>query len=87
MAESEQNQGITALNDFCDYLTLERRVSVYTVRNYRSAVESFVTWIAGHKHWQGDFSAIVLECTIRHFLGAFSQSLPFSFDLLLLVPL
>lgn len=59
MLKSESTQSIAALDDFCDYLTLERRVSAYTVRNYRLAVNGFVSWMAEHKGWQGDFSTIV----------------------------
>ena len=47
------------LNDFCDYLTLERRVSKYTVRNYRAAVENFVDWMTQRGKWQGEFSTVV----------------------------
>ena len=33
---------IPNLEKFCDHLAHERRVSDYTVRNYRAAVENFV---------------------------------------------
>lgn len=58
MSESKPVQSLTLLNDFCDYLTLERRVSKYTVRNYRAAVENFVDWMTQRGKWQGDFSAV-----------------------------
>ena len=58
MAEAEPTQSIPALNDFCDHLALERRVSVYTVRNYRAAVENFVDWMQGRGKWHGDFAAV-----------------------------
>ena len=52
-------QNLPFLNEFCDYLTLERRVSKYTVRNYRAAVENFVVWMTRHGKWQGKFSTVV----------------------------
>ncbi|MGK0309302.1 MAG: integrase/recombinase XerC [Lentimonas sp.] len=55
------------LDDFCDYLTLERRVSKYTVRNYRAAVENFVTWMTQCGKWQGDFS-VVSPLDVRSYL-------------------
>ncbi len=61
MVKSEQFQSIPALSNFHDYLALERRVSAYTVRNYCSAVENFVKWLAGHERWQGDFSVVVSQ--------------------------
>ncbi len=58
MAESKPTQSIPALNDFCDHLALERRVSAYTVRNYRAAVGSFVAWMEARGQWTDDFSAV-----------------------------
>ncbi len=55
------------LNDFCDYLTLERRVSKYTVRNYRKAVENFVDWMTQHGRWQGEFSTVI-QLDVRSYL-------------------
>ena len=37
---------IPNLDKFCEYLMHERRVSDYTVRNYRAAVENFVVFDA-----------------------------------------
>ena len=59
MTDSEPIQSLTLLNDFCDHLTLERRVSKYTVRNYRAAVENFVNWMTQRGKWQDDFSTVV----------------------------
>lgn len=59
MTEANSMQSIAPLDDFCDYLILERRVSKYTVRNYRAAVENFVTWMGRHGKWQGSFSTVV----------------------------
>ena len=58
MAESKSFPSIPQLNDFCDHLALERRVSAYTVRNYRAAVENFVAWMEGRGKWRGDFAAV-----------------------------
>lgn len=60
-------QRIRVLDDFCDYLTLERRVSKYTVRNYRAAVENFVDWMAQRGQWQGEFST-VNQLNVRSYL-------------------
>jgi integrase/recombinase XerC len=67
MAESKPTPSIPSLNDFCDHLALERRVSAYTVRNYRAAVENFVSWMQGRGQWHGDFAA-VRPLDVRSFL-------------------
>ncbi len=67
MAESESHPSLPGLNDFCDHLALERRVSAYTVRNYRSSVENFVAWMEGRGKWSGDFAA-VRPLDVRSFL-------------------
>jgi integrase/recombinase XerC len=67
MPDSEQQVSIPLLEQFCDYLALQRRVSVYTVRNYRAAVENFVTWMEGRGKWTGDFTA-VRPIEVRSFL-------------------
>ena len=58
---------IPHLDQFCDHLALERRVSAYTVRNYRAAVENFVTWMEAAGKWTGDFAA-VRALHVRSFL-------------------
>lgn len=58
---------IPHLDQFCDHLALERRVSAYTVRNYRAAVENFVAWMEGAGKWTGDFAA-VRALHVRSFL-------------------
>ena len=58
---------IPHLIDFCDYLALERRVSKYTVRNYRAAVENFVDWMRDAGKWEADFGA-VRPSHVRSFL-------------------
>jgi integrase/recombinase XerC len=58
---------IPYLNEFCDHLALERRVSEYTVRNYRAAVENFVAWMCDAGKWQEDFGA-VRPVHVRSFL-------------------
>lgn len=58
---------IPHLNEFCDHLALERRVSEYTVRNYRAAVENFVDWMREAGKWQEAFGA-VRPVNVRSFL-------------------
>ena len=49
---------IPPLDAFCSHLALERRVSDYTVRNYRAAVEHFVGWLEAAGKWSGDFGTV-----------------------------
>lgn len=49
---------IPYLDKFCDHLSHERRVSEYTVRNYRSAVENFVRHLKEAGKWKEDFAAV-----------------------------
>ncbi len=43
---------------FCAHLALERRVSKYTVRNYRQAIERFTKWLDQQGKWGGDFNRV-----------------------------
>ena len=43
---------------FIDYLALERRLSDYTVRNYRTALLNFFSWNRDVGHWSGDITKI-----------------------------
>jgi integrase/recombinase XerC len=67
MPESDTPLRIPLLDQYCDHLALERRVSAYTVRNYRAAVENFVAWLEGRGKWSGDFAA-VRPIEVRSFL-------------------
>jgi integrase/recombinase XerC len=67
MATSEPHPSLPELQDFCDHLALERRVSEYTVRNYRNAVENFVAWLQRRGKWGCDFAA-VRPLEVRSFL-------------------
>lgn len=58
---------IPSLDQFCDYLAHERRVSNYTVRNYRAAVVNFVRYLEGAGKWREDFGA-VNSTQVRSFL-------------------
>ncbi len=58
---------IPHLDAFCEHLALERRVSEYTVRNYRGAVERLVAWWAESGRWRGDFGALK-PVEVRSFL-------------------
>lgn len=64
---SSGSKPLPALEDFCAHLTLERRVSDYTVRNYRHAVLCFVDWLGERGKWQGDFTQ-VRPLDVRSFL-------------------
>ena len=64
---------IPELEAFCEHLALERRMSPYTVRNYRSAVEQFVAWLAAAGQWGGDFRS-VRTGTVRAYLVATGRS-------------
>lgn len=46
------------LERFRTHLSLERRVSPNTVRNYCHAVSSLVDWLTLNAGWSGDFSAV-----------------------------
>lgn len=67
MTEQEPIPSIPALDAFCDHLAFERRVSAYTVRNYRAAVENFVVWLQGRGKWQDDFT-VIRPLDVRSFL-------------------
>ncbi len=58
---------IPHLDAFCDHLALERRVSDYTVRNYRAAVENFVRHLQEAGKWRNDFTAVT-PIQVRSFL-------------------
>jgi integrase/recombinase XerC len=58
---------IPHLDVFCDHLALERRVSKYTVRNYRAAIANFVAWMEANGKWEGEFAA-VRPIQVRSFL-------------------
>ncbi len=58
---------IPHLHSFCNYLTHERRVSEYTVRNYRAAVEHFVRHLEEAGKWHDDFAAVT-SIQVRSFL-------------------
>jgi integrase/recombinase XerC len=58
---------IPNLEKFCDHLAHERRVSDYTVRNYRAAVENFVRHLNDAGKWKDDFAAVT-SIQVRSFL-------------------
>jgi integrase/recombinase XerC len=58
---------IPSLEKFCDYLAHERRVSNYTVRNYRAAVENFVRYLSDAGNWKENFAAVT-SIQVRSFL-------------------
>ncbi len=57
--QSQQKPPETALVEgFLSHLELERRLSQYTVRNYRQALEVFFGWLRKSASWEGDLDAI-----------------------------
>ena len=46
------------LEAFCGHLSLERRVSPHTLRNYRHAVLRFVAWLEAEGAWGGAFDRV-----------------------------
>ena len=46
---------------FEDHLAKERRVSAYTVRNYRQAFEDFYRWLLGSNLWAGGLDALTVR--------------------------
>ncbi|MBL64126.1 MAG: integrase [Opitutae bacterium] len=46
------------LEKFLSHLELERRLSPYTARNYRQALEVFFDWLRKTASWEGDLDAI-----------------------------
>ncbi|MEM1223347.1 MAG: tyrosine-type recombinase/integrase [Verrucomicrobiota bacterium] len=63
---SEQAR-IPYLESFCDHLLFERRVSAYTVRNYRSAIKRFVSWLEDQGNFAGGYGAVE-QVWIRSYL-------------------
>lgn len=66
MAEIEQSS-IPHLEAYCQHLSYQRRLSRYTVRNYRKAVERFVLFLKAEKQWRSCFSGID-QVSVRSFL-------------------
>lgn len=63
-----------ALNRFCDYIAQERRLSDYTLRNYRHAITAFIQWLRSTQDWDGNFSHV--ECMqVRTYLIASQHTL------------
>ena len=58
---------IPNLEKLCEHLVHERRVSDYTVRNYRAAVENFVCYLNDAGKWKKDFAAVT-SIQVRSFL-------------------
>lgn len=55
------------ISQFCDFLKNERRLSPYTVRNYREALTDFSSWAKKSFGFSGDFSKITRR-NIRDFV-------------------
>ena len=70
--DTELQEGETFSEDeivevFIENLTLERRLSNYTTRNYRHALSHFFGWLRVHSSWAGDLNA-VSKSLVRSFL-------------------
>lgn len=63
----QKNKKIIYLDNFIDYLKFERRLSIYTIRNYKKSIEIFVNYLINERKWENDFNSID-QITIRSFL-------------------
>ena len=52
---------------FVDHLSLERRLSDYTARNYRHALVNFFVWLRSQVDWQGDLN-LISKTFVRSYL-------------------
>jgi integrase/recombinase XerC len=74
MSSANASKEIPHLDAFCLYLGSQRRLSAYTVRNYRQAVEQLDAWLSAHEKWARDFDALT-PAQVRAFLIESSRSL------------
>jgi len=61
------SEPIPYIEEFSNYLIYERRVSAYTVRNYQSAVKSFVRYLNEAGVWRDNFTSVTTT-EVRSFL-------------------
>ena len=52
---------------FAEHLSLERRLSNYTVRNYRHALVNFFAWLRTQVDWPGDLN-VISKTFVRSYL-------------------
>ncbi len=52
---------------FVDHLSLERRLSDYTARNYRHALMNFFVWLRSQVDWHGDLN-VISKTFVRSYL-------------------
>jgi integrase/recombinase XerC len=74
MSSANASSEIPHLDAFCLYLGSQRRLSAYTVRNYRQAVEQLDAWLSENESWARDFDALP-PAQVRAFLIESSRSL------------
>jgi len=74
MSSANASSEIPHLDAFCLYLGSQRRLSAYTVRNYRQAVEQLDAWLSANESWARDFDALT-PAQVRAFLIESSRSL------------
>lgn len=74
MSSANASNEIPHLDAFCLYLGSQRRLSAYTVRNYRQAVEQLDAWLSENESWARDFGALT-PAQLRAFLIESARSL------------
>lgn len=74
MSSANASSKIPHLDAFCLYLGSQRRLSAYTVRNYRQAVEQLDAWLSEDASWARDFDALT-PAQLRAFLIESARSL------------
>jgi integrase/recombinase XerC len=74
MSSANASSDIPHLDAFCLYLGSQRRLSAYTVRNYRQAVEQLDAWLSANESWARDFDSLA-PAQVRAFLIESSRSL------------
>jgi integrase/recombinase XerC len=74
MSSANASSEIPHLDAFCLYLGSQRRLSAYTVRNYRQAVEQLDAWLSANESWARDFDALT-PAQLRAFLIESARSL------------
>ena len=74
MSSANASSDIPHLDAFCLYLGSQRRLSAYTVRNYRQAVEQLDAWLSENESWARDFGALT-PAQLRAFLIESARSL------------
>jgi len=67
MPEDESSRAFSSLDRYMEAIAFERRLSNYTVRNYRHAINEFYSWLREERSWSGD-PAEIDGRTVRDYL-------------------